>query len=86
MFYLIFNIKQELQNVSPQSRQSSYQPNYAILDRYPNISARGPCIQRVFMINLIIFFEFEGDRTAVRLTGEHRRYDYINANEIKVIY
>jgi hypothetical protein len=38
------------------------------------------------MINLIIFFEFEGDRTAVRLTGEHRRYDYINANEIKVIY
>jgi len=38
------------------------------------------------MINLIIFFEFEGDRTAVRLRGEHRRYDYINANEIKVIY
>ena len=26
-----------------------------------------------------------GDRTAVRLHGDHRMHDYINANEIKVI-
>jgi hypothetical protein len=35
-----------------------------------------------FISYFILFFQ--GDRTAVRLTGEHRRYDYINANEITV--
>ncbi len=33
-----------------------------------------------------MFFEFLGNRTAVRLTGQHRLHDYINANEINVIY
>lgn len=30
-------------------------------------------------------FIFTGERTAVRLQGDHRIHDYINANEIKVI-
>ena len=27
---------------------------------------------------------FSGDRSAVRLTADHRFHDYINANEVKV--
>jgi len=31
-------------------------------------------------------FKFLGNRTAVRLTDRNRLHDYINANEINVIY
>jgi hypothetical protein len=41
----------------------------------------------LFKINVVLFISvILGEGTAIRLTGGHRFHDYINANEIKVIY
>jgi len=72
--------------MSPQYRQSNYEIEYKIYNRYPNISARGPCIKILFYNFHHFLFEFLGNRTAVRLTDKNRLHDYINANEINVIY
>lgn len=61
------------------------QSNYDIYNRYSNISARGPCIDLFMMKKRFIIEDILGTRTAVRLIGEHRHHDYINANQIKVI-
>ncbi len=72
--------------MSPQYRQSSSEIDYKDCNRYENISARGPCMEILFYDSHNFLFEFLGNRTAVRLTDRNRLHDYINANEINVIY
>jgi len=69
--------------MSPTFRQSHIGSEHSAYDRYANISARGPCtIDFVFLFELN--FSFSGNHTAVRLVGDDRVHDYINANQIPV--
>lgn len=47
-FFLFSNIKQELEDKSSTYRQSTFEPEYAIYNRYANIAARGPCKLFIF--------------------------------------
>ena len=69
-----------------------------IVNQITNLNMQHTIDMRIFLpedhveIDLFLFEKKEkicvliiGDHTAVRLQGDHRVHDYINANEIKVI-